>query len=545
MLEALQSVLNETWSDHPIAGRNFVQIVAAHPGEWDARVCATPDLWIMLVGHYRTFSWTRETWKKIATHSSAGCSMAVAFMPDEIDVPDAERRWWRKRDMKWGEVSSNVNDVPVLMQTARHAFPKLAYAIVRRTGAVSGFPACLALYWHGVWATSHWVARFHRLSINPASVVLRARPDVSLPTPLALERTLHYFQHGERGRHLMFGPGMSGQADVLMLTSFAAYSSDIAGPLEASSRASKELSARLVALSNLSRQLATKNVAHRRSSVRSVYKHLDLARFWWERAHLNGWGYGRSMLNEGLFPSKHRCSQDCLCLNGGTHCLEASCLLTIVEGALTHANKAIVRNAPKSMSGQRVGMNSSSALTLLDPAVGIHCYCPLAHSNQTSLPPNCKGNTAAAKPWGKVLAFLRCPSRGSLAIQDNRGTPDKALVAQEAVWPRGCGDAYHEQITAQASKCFPERFFFSYVDGELPASGFDLIHMHDILNRTMAGSMTRFLRVPPPLAVTPSMLFGTGYTPLQDRDGEERGFLIQNWSDYVDGSHMFKRLGMN
>jgi len=268
-------------------------------------------------------------------------------MPDEIDVPDAERRWWRKRDMKWGEVSSNVNDVPVLMQTARHAFPKLAYTIVRRTGAVSGFPACLALYWHGVWATSHWVARFHRLSINPASVVLRARPDVSLPTPLALERTLHYFQHGERGRHLMFGPGMSGQvsssmqefiwssknncitprslvhscvgcpnlrvwcsqADVLMLTSFAAYSSDIAGPLEASSRASKELSARLVALSNLSRQLATKNVAHRRSSVRSVYKHLDLARFWWERAHLNGWGYGRSMLNEGLFPSKHRCSQ--------------------------------------------------------------------------------------------------------------------------------------------------------------------------------------------------------------------------------------------
>lgn len=76
---------------------------------------------------------------------------------------------------------------------------------------MGGFPACLPLYWHGVWAASKWVSLAHGFVINPSSLVLRARPDVSLPSPLSLERAMSYFSRGERGRHLMFGPGVDGQ----------------------------------------------------------------------------------------------------------------------------------------------------------------------------------------------------------------------------------------------------------------------------------------------------------------------------------------------
>ena len=126
----------------PALPHSSSQIVASSPGWWDQSSCTTPALWILLVGHYRTFSWTRESWRRLATHSS-GCSMAVAFMPNEIDVPDAERRWWRKHDVSWRQIAPEHDGVPTLMANAQHNFPNLAYVVVRRTGAVNGFPACL------------------------------------------------------------------------------------------------------------------------------------------------------------------------------------------------------------------------------------------------------------------------------------------------------------------------------------------------------------------------------------------------------------------
>ena len=209
---ALQHALNATWGDHPIAGRNHVRVVAANAGLWaPTQACATPALWILLVGHYRTFSWTRDAWRRMATQSASGCSMAVAFMPEVVDVPDAERRWWRKHDVGWRQIASARDGVPALLADAQQAFPNLAYVVVHRIGAVNGFPACLALYWHGAWAATRWVARTHGLAIDPSSVVLRARPDVILPSALSLGRLRTYFAAGQRGRHLMFGPGADGQ----------------------------------------------------------------------------------------------------------------------------------------------------------------------------------------------------------------------------------------------------------------------------------------------------------------------------------------------
>ena len=51
----------------------------------------------------------------------------------------------------------------------------------------------------------------------------------------------------------------------------------------------------------------------------------------------------------------------------------------------------------------------------------------------------------------------------------------------------------------------------------------------------------RRMGVPPPLAVTPSMLYGTTYAP--QKDGEE-GRLVSDWAAYYAGNLGFKRLGV-
>ena len=86
------------------------------------------------------------------------------------------------------------------------------------------------------------------------------------------------------------------KADVMMLTSWAAYTYDIALPLEAS------------AAPAASAHAPGAHHAHHHAAAH-LAERLALARFWWERAHLNGWGYGRSLLNGGVYPSRHRCLQ--------------------------------------------------------------------------------------------------------------------------------------------------------------------------------------------------------------------------------------------
>ena len=94
------------------------------------------------------------------------------------------------------------------------------------------------------------------------------------------------------------------QADVMMLTSWAAYTSDIGEPIEASAAAAPAAH----------QPHHAKDGGH---AAAHLAGRLSLARLWWERAHLNGWGYGRSLLNGGASPSRHRCVQASL-LSVGT-----------------------------------------------------------------------------------------------------------------------------------------------------------------------------------------------------------------------------------
>ena len=253
-------------------------------------------------------------------------------------------------------------------------------------------------------------------------------------------------------------------------------------------------------------------------------------------------------------------------MDGGTACATPTCLLTIVEGPLVHSNRAIVRNAPRGSSRQPNGgtHNASSQQShtesrLIDPAERVHCYCP---ENTTHLPPRvmAKRSSPGSKPWGKEMGYLRCASGAPLpdvlpapsslpaAAANGRsargvvaGTNDEvATSAEHAVWPRGCGAVYAEAVAAKPHRCMPDRFFFSFADGELPSKGHDLIHLHDVLNRTEPTASARRLGVPPLLAITPSMLFGGGFTP---QPPGEAGRIVGDPAAYYAGALTFKMLG--
>ena len=166
---------------------------------------------------------------------------------------------------------------------------------------------------------------------------------------------------------------------------------------------------------------------------------------------------------------------------------------------------------------------------LLDPAEGVHCYCPESSSDSALLrgaKRNPGGTIGFSKPWGKEMSHLKCATGAALPIPSDAtllirgltgnathqapsaagprvaaaGTPtharghasgaaSQASSGESAVWPRGCGDAYSEHVVDDPQRCLPERFFFSYVEGELPVAGHDLLHLHDVLNRTVPGAL--------------------------------------------------------
>lgn len=63
----------------------------------------------------------------------------------------------------------------------------------------------------------------------------------------------------------------------------------------------------------------------------------------------------------------------------------------------------------------------------------------------------------------------------------------------------------------------------------------------DILNRTEPSELAVKLAVIPPLAVTPSMLYGAAYQARAD--GDEGRLIHGDWSAYFNGTLHFKRLG--
>lgn len=224
--QRLQQRLESTWAAHAIAGANNVSVTAATHGRWRSRSgCSSPALWIFLVGHHRTFTWTQQNLAKVASLSSDSCAFVAAFMPDEVEAPLREttpgvmQRGQRDRTDVRGltdalkRVAGADGDASVaslLHHAARTTFaqsdaPSFAYAVIRRTGLVARYPACLSLYWHGVWVLASLAASAHGIRPDDTAVVVRTRPDVMLTQPMVITNLRNYFRHGVHGRHMALG----------------------------------------------------------------------------------------------------------------------------------------------------------------------------------------------------------------------------------------------------------------------------------------------------------------------------------------------------
>lgn len=169
---------------------------------------------------------------------------------------------------------------------------------------------------------------------------------------------------------------------------------------------------------------------------------------------------------------------------------------------------------------------------------------PADHVPRRRLLAGCAHVARLGPPGGEQRGpFERRADDEPLAVRGDAahgGNDEVATSAEHAVWPRGCGAVYAEAVAAKPHRCMPDRFFFSFADGELPSKGHDLIHLHDVLNRTEPTASARRLGVPPLLAITPSMLFGGGFTP---QPPGEAGRIVGDPAAYYAGALTFKMLG--
>ena len=214
--------------------------------------CASPRLWLVLAGHYRTFLWTQHDMAEVARRSSNECFFAVAAVPDELCVLNASQPSLcaakpGDEPLKWDLVSrSHSGAVPGLLNAAsRGAFRgRLAYVVLRRRGKLDEYPQGQWFLWRAAWELLKLAVEHSPLAGSlqpqPASVVIRTRPDVLYTSAFDLERLSDYFDRGPRGRHLILGQNtwpstassrrsllLRTQGDVHMVTSFGCYLSDV------------------------------------------------------------------------------------------------------------------------------------------------------------------------------------------------------------------------------------------------------------------------------------------------------------------------------
>ena len=250
MLDALRDQVEGTWERHPHVENGNVTIIRASAGQWVPRsACRGPRVWLFLVGHYRTFSWTRDLLASTMNFSSANCYFVCALVPQQIEPRSVQNKHWSVRPHVWKNLSTNFDGAAELMTESAKAFRgQLAFAVVHRTGKYDQMPVAHIVSWHGVWAVARWAAHTHGFSIDPAAVVVRTRPDVLLRTPFAIGWLQHYFRETPRGRHLMIGQDVrawafrlgshwTAQSDYFAVTSFVAFETDIALPIELTGRA--------------------------------------------------------------------------------------------------------------------------------------------------------------------------------------------------------------------------------------------------------------------------------------------------------------------
>ena len=263
---SLASKLYARWGqasgDEPRGG---VRIIASSAGAFQRRPgCAAPRLWLLLVGHYRTFHYTQQRMAEMADASSDGCYMAAAATSPELCLPlerahDAETwvqdqskdarlasndgclAWYGKtRPLPWPEFARSIDDVPSLLASAqRRTFDgRLAYVVVRRYGELAKRHG-QATEWHASWLAALWSQHEHDFAAAPESVLIRTRFDFLYDHAFELGALSAHFARGPGGRHLALVSRWSRddrqfvpQTDVHLVTSYSSYSTDFAGALD-------------------------------------------------------------------------------------------------------------------------------------------------------------------------------------------------------------------------------------------------------------------------------------------------------------------------
>lgn len=436
---ALLDELNRTWGSHNVVGPSLLNLTAASPGRFERTdSCRTPLLWIFLTGQFRTFLSTAATLERTASLASAGCYMVAALVPDdEALVPDVGSLFVPRH----AAAPSNASLSALLLHAQERIFAgRLAFALVSRdAGSVRHYPGCLSLYWHGTWLVARWAATVLGLQPDPHAVVLRTRTDLMPRLVFGALRALRASFALERGgRHAAFGgESLEFQGDLGLVTSFQGYESGIALPIEQSGR----------------------------------LKPLDAARALWDRAHLNGWAYGRSLVNLPSWwqlETPSGCAQRCVRLlppGDGRGVRFFSCLFSMYE-------------LPSAPSGfQR--FETSSTLPIDQGPRKQRTFAPV----QLSQPPTINITIAGARTMCPNADALRPNSTLSkqppheLAVR--RGSGFGNFVLDYWLLPKGAVTSCESDEAASGrtllanavDSCTPRRFLFSSMAGEASLCG--------------------------------------------------------------------------
>ena len=424
----LQTVLDATWTNHVVIPPSRVAVEASSSGMFDC----SPTLWYFFAGQYRTFDSVAPAVAQSAAQSGACVGIAVFT---EVFIDETDTLKFKRRKSLWRAV--DADRAAVGKHLARHAestFSKrFAYAAVRRSGALEDYPACLSLYWHGVWAVARWALATRGLAPRGDAVVVRTRPDVDvLSVPLDPTRLVALFRGAA---HVIHGQESRGQGDILAVMDFRTYERDIALPMMASAK-----------LDNTSQPFfAAMNVAQTPMD--------DLARELWDRAHSNAWGWGRSILN-GIRPFLAPCMDRCICLDGSTRCG--------LDEVVCHAD-IIVSNAFCTMSMLRYPAKISFSATPIRLGTQLVALC--AQCSSTSLNGNANFILQPEMPWQKDNNFLYAKQ-----TMDFPEAPD--AVALGRLFPAGCGGIKNgpgNRSLVSADQCRPAYYFFSLHVNEVRA----------------------------------------------------------------------------
>ena len=262
-----------------------------------SKKCPAPRVLLYLCGHVRTWNITAASHFQMLERSSPGCWFVVAALPHKMTQQRAtipktvNSKYWQHQLNNVNTFAkyrySNATVAETLKQMELLFGSRLAYAVVDRNTSLDAAENGYPLMWALPSMVADWAFNVvHQAPLAWETIVIRTRPDVKTPlviNDIALAQR-YLRTRSLRGTHLIWGTEgvhtdcnhscsssqktCRGQSPQFLVTSYGAYVSDIAVPIEIGSPWRQH------------------DVSPERAELYAMGTH-------------NGWGYGRSM------PCKH------------------------------------------------------------------------------------------------------------------------------------------------------------------------------------------------------------------------------------------------